>query len=122
MQQREQYLAKCLGLEEELHRVRTGGHQQQQGRAGLKGGKGGKKAVESGPEFHLPVTSTETQSQQGNNLKQGKTSNAEDTGLYIGAQEQQSMRAFAEVVRRVLEGDETDTQARGAKRKMEWEA
>lgn len=88
----------------------------------MKGGKGGKKAVESGQEFHLPVTSTETQSQQGNRQKQGKTSTADGTGLYIGAQEQQSMRAFAEVVRRVLEGDETDVQARGAKRKMEWEA
>lgn len=77
--------------------------------------------MDSGGEFRLPIASDAAHPREGKG-KQSKPSNADGARVYIGAQEQQSMRAFAEVIRAVLERDESGAQGRGAKRKMEWEA
>ncbi|KAJ9108587.1 hypothetical protein QFC19_002303 [Naganishia cerealis] len=144
---REQYLAKCLGLEEELHRVRGGmqgnkkNHHPQSstsGRGARGGGsqKGGARTPAAvSQDFYLPdFTATaksphETTShgKQRNDSQHQSRSSKSATGegngsMFIGAQEHEAMRAFAEAVRNTLEGNAEEREGRGLKRKMEWEA
>ncbi|GHJ90199.1 hypothetical protein NliqN6_6601 [Naganishia liquefaciens] len=113
LKEREDVLAKCLGMEVPRAQPVSG-----RGR-----GRGGKTQPTSrGEGFYIPeprgVETIKTKDAD------GKTQ-ATSKGLFIGAQEQETMRTFAEVVRRVLERDpdgsgEAEGQGRGVKRKGEW--
>ncbi|KAJ9115849.1 hypothetical protein QFC22_004991 [Naganishia vaughanmartiniae] len=144
---REQYLAQCLGLEEELHRVRGGmqgnkrNHHLQQSSTSGRGGRGG--AQKAGPrsttapshDFYLPDhtapakptphSDRKDQQEDEPHRKQRSSKPAAKEGsasMFIGVEEQEAMRAFAEVIRQALEGNSDGTGERGAKRKMEWDA
>lgn len=109
-------LARCLGME-----VPRGQPVVGRGR-----GRGGKAQMTSrGEGFYIPGPQT-TRGSDSKTKDTEEKSKAKSKGLYVGAQEQETMRAFAEVVRRVLERDpkgtgEADGEGRGVKRKAEWE-
>ncbi|KAJ9107694.1 hypothetical protein QFC21_001154 [Naganishia friedmannii] len=139
---REQYLAQCLGLEEELHRVRGGmqgnkkNHQQQSsssGRGGRGGAqRGGTRATTTAPsqDFYLPgftassepPPKTDPQDQRHRQRSTKPAAKQGNASMFIGVEEREAMRVFAEVVRQALEGNAEAPGERGAKRKMEWDA
>lgn len=89
-------------------------------------GRGGKAQMTSrGEGFYIPDPQT-TRSSDPKTKGTEEKSKTKSKDLYVGAQEQEMMRAFAEVVRRVLERDQEGTkeengEGRGLKRKAEWE-
>lgn len=102
-------MARCLGMEPQRG--------QTMGRGRGRGGKA--QAGTRGDGFYIPET---TQGHETTKSAEGKPP-PKSRGLYIGAQEQETMRAFAEVVRRVLERDtdgDGEGEGRGVKRKVEW--
>jgi hypothetical protein len=72
-----------------------------------------------------PSTTSQAQPQQTPHNKQRSLKPAMKEGsasMFIGVEEREAMRAFAEVVRQALEGDAEGPGERGAKRKVEWDA
>lgn len=134
LKEREQVLARCLGLDEGGSGPRVGG----QGKGGKRGGKTQSQA--RGEGFYIPdpvqhattepedakladakPTETNAPTTTPSSSKDAKPPPTASKGLYIGAQEQATMREFTELVQRVLERDgDQEEEGRGVKRKVEW--